>query len=196
MEPRLEVGVLGATGMVGQHFVKFLQNHPWFDLTWLGAPDPSPVRRVALVSADRDLLPEEIPVLAARFGAVAGDWESGAIAWVAARRPDLWRAFRPSKADAKLVPPLAARTHLALVHHPCVDRNGAVITTALTNFDIHDLARSTMTFGLAGCHLVTPITSQREKAAHIAKLWIADAQGEHRAAALRLVVVPSPSSPR
>ena len=41
MEPRIEVGVLGATGMVGQHFVKFLQNHPWFDLTWVGASDRS-----------------------------------------------------------------------------------------------------------------------------------------------------------
>lgn len=41
MERRIEVGVLGATGMVGQHFVKFLQNHPWFDLTWLGASDRS-----------------------------------------------------------------------------------------------------------------------------------------------------------
>jgi aspartate-semialdehyde dehydrogenase len=41
MEHRIEVGILGATGMVGQHFVKFLQNHPWFDLTWLGASDRS-----------------------------------------------------------------------------------------------------------------------------------------------------------
>jgi aspartate-semialdehyde dehydrogenase len=41
MEPRIEVGILGATGMVGQHFVKFLQNHPWFDLVWLGASDRS-----------------------------------------------------------------------------------------------------------------------------------------------------------
>jgi aspartate-semialdehyde dehydrogenase len=41
MENRIEVGILGATGMVGQHFVKFLQNHPWFDLKWLGASDRS-----------------------------------------------------------------------------------------------------------------------------------------------------------
>src|ERR1035438_1040718 len=41
METRIEVGILGATGMVGQHFVKFLQNHPWFDLKWLGASDRS-----------------------------------------------------------------------------------------------------------------------------------------------------------
>src|ERR1017187_2229439 len=37
----LEVGILGATGMVGQSFIKFLQGHPWFELTWLGASDRS-----------------------------------------------------------------------------------------------------------------------------------------------------------
>jgi aspartate-semialdehyde dehydrogenase len=41
MQRRIEVGILGATGMVGQHFVKFLQNHPWFELKWLGASDRS-----------------------------------------------------------------------------------------------------------------------------------------------------------
>ena len=41
MKTRIEVGILGATGMVGQHFVKFLEGHPWFDLTWLGASDRS-----------------------------------------------------------------------------------------------------------------------------------------------------------
>jgi aspartate-semialdehyde dehydrogenase len=40
-ENRIPVGILGATGMVGQHFVKFLQNHPWFEITWLGASDRS-----------------------------------------------------------------------------------------------------------------------------------------------------------
>jgi hypothetical protein len=105
------------------------------------------------------------------------------------RRPDLFRRYVPTKADAKLFPPLHARTHLALVHHPVVDRTGAVVTTALTNFDVHDLSRSSMTFGLAGYHVITPITSQREKAEHIARLWIGDEKGEHRAAALRLVRV-------
>src|ERR1035437_1865922 len=41
MQTRIEVGILGATGMVGQHFVKFLQGHPWFDLKWVGASDRS-----------------------------------------------------------------------------------------------------------------------------------------------------------
>ena len=41
MEARIEVGILGATGMVGQHFIRFLQGHPWFDVKWLGASDRS-----------------------------------------------------------------------------------------------------------------------------------------------------------
>ncbi len=38
---RIEVGVLGATGMVGQEFIVFLQNHPWFEMKWAGASDRS-----------------------------------------------------------------------------------------------------------------------------------------------------------
>ena len=38
---RIDVGILGGTGMVGQHFIRFLQGHPWFNLTWLGASDRS-----------------------------------------------------------------------------------------------------------------------------------------------------------
>ena len=37
MDRKFEVGVLGATGMVGQQFICQLQNHPWFELTWLAA---------------------------------------------------------------------------------------------------------------------------------------------------------------
>lgn len=38
---KIEVGILGATGMVGQRFVSLLENHPWFNLSWLGASDKS-----------------------------------------------------------------------------------------------------------------------------------------------------------
>jgi len=41
MQPSIEVGVLGATGMVGQHFLKFLEGHPWFRVTWVAASDRS-----------------------------------------------------------------------------------------------------------------------------------------------------------
>jgi len=53
MQTRIEVGILGATGMVGQHFVKFLQNHPWFDLKWLGASDRSAGKKYSEATAWR-----------------------------------------------------------------------------------------------------------------------------------------------
>ena len=37
----IEVGILGATGMVGQQFIALLANHPWFKVTWLGASERS-----------------------------------------------------------------------------------------------------------------------------------------------------------
>src|SRR4051812_3709792 len=42
---KIEVGILGATGMVGQHFIKFLDGHPSFDLAWLGASERSAGKR-------------------------------------------------------------------------------------------------------------------------------------------------------
>jgi len=55
------------------------------DLSWLGERIPTGVQPALLVSADRDLVAGELPLLVERYGAIAGDWESGAIAWVCAR---------------------------------------------------------------------------------------------------------------
>jgi adenosylhomocysteine nucleosidase len=55
------------------------------DLSWLRGPLPLPVRREMLLSADRDIVAGEVAGLRGRFGAIAADWESGAIAHVAAR---------------------------------------------------------------------------------------------------------------
>jgi aspartate-semialdehyde dehydrogenase len=38
---KLEVGILGATGAVGQRFVSLLEHHPWFEVAWLGASERS-----------------------------------------------------------------------------------------------------------------------------------------------------------
>lgn len=38
---RRKVGILGATGTVGQRFIQLLANHPWFEITWLAASDRS-----------------------------------------------------------------------------------------------------------------------------------------------------------
>jgi aspartate-semialdehyde dehydrogenase len=41
MQTRLPIGILGATGMVGQRFIQLLENHPWFEVAWLAASDRS-----------------------------------------------------------------------------------------------------------------------------------------------------------
>lgn len=53
------------------------------DLSWLPEHPPQPVKVGVLVSADRDILPENIPDLIQKYHAVVADWESGAIAWTA-----------------------------------------------------------------------------------------------------------------
>jgi aspartate-semialdehyde dehydrogenase len=41
MAAKLPVGVLGATGIVGQRFIHLLQDHPWFEVTWIAASERS-----------------------------------------------------------------------------------------------------------------------------------------------------------
>jgi adenosylhomocysteine nucleosidase len=55
------------------------------DLSWLPRVLPFPVQRGLLVSGDRDIVAQDIPMLVQKYQAVAADWESGAIAWVAKR---------------------------------------------------------------------------------------------------------------
>jgi aspartate-semialdehyde dehydrogenase len=62
---KIEVGVLGATGMVGQNFIQFLQGHPWFELTWVGASDRSAGKPYAEATAWRldGSMPENVAKL-------------------------------------------------------------------------------------------------------------------------------------
>ncbi|HWY70147.1 MAG TPA: aspartate-semialdehyde dehydrogenase [Terriglobales bacterium] len=41
MPNKIPIGILGATGMVGQRFVQLLEHHPWFEVTWLAASERS-----------------------------------------------------------------------------------------------------------------------------------------------------------
>ena len=45
MQKRQKIGILGATGMVGQRFIQLLENHPWFEVAWLAASDRSSGKR-------------------------------------------------------------------------------------------------------------------------------------------------------
>ena len=53
------------------------------DLGWLRSPYPQSVLKTVMVSGDRDIVPSDIPGLKRDYGAVAADWESASIAWVA-----------------------------------------------------------------------------------------------------------------
>ncbi|MCA9603802.1 MAG: RNA methyltransferase [Polyangiales bacterium] len=63
------------------------------------------------------------------------------------------------------------RAYAALLHYPVKDRDGAVVTTAVTNLDVHDIARSARSYGLAGYFVVTPIAAQRELVDKILEHW-------------------------
>ena len=41
MAEKIPIGILGATGIVGQRFVQMLEHHPWFEVAWLAASDRS-----------------------------------------------------------------------------------------------------------------------------------------------------------
>ena len=88
-----------------------------------------------------------------------------------------------------------ARSYVALVHHPVYDRNHRVVSTALTNLDLHDIARSTRTYNLAGYFIVHPVEAQRELATRIAGHWTGPGGAERndfrRMAVERVSVVPS-----
>jgi aspartate-semialdehyde dehydrogenase len=45
MQSKYPIGILGATGMVGQRFIQLLENHPWFEIAWLAASDRSSGRK-------------------------------------------------------------------------------------------------------------------------------------------------------
>ncbi len=86
----------------------------------------------------------------------------------------------------------ASRTWVALVHHPVYDRNHRVVATALTNLDLHDIARSSRTYGLAGFLIVHPVEAQRQLAERISAHWLgenAPANDFRRMAIERIAVV-------
>lgn len=60
---------------------------------------------------------------------------------------------------------------LALVHHPVYNKHREVVTTAVTNLDIHDIARAARTFGLRRYYLVTPSVDQQAMIARIVGHW-------------------------
>ena len=87
------------------------------------------------------------------------------------------------------------RVAIALVHHPVLDGQGSIVTTAVTNLDVHDLARSARTYGCSDYFVVHPITAQRELVERIRSHWTDGSSGkripDRREALQVLRVVPT-----
>ncbi len=130
MKP-IEVGILGGTGMVGQHFIRFLQGHPWFKLTWLGASDRSAGKQLKDATSWR--LEGEMPESVA--GIIVSDSKPGNApklvfsAMDASVATDIERAFAEAghvvvsnsrnhrmETDIPLLVPEVNPSHLSLVH--------------------------------------------------------------------------------
>src|SRR5262249_18920648 len=61
--------------------------------------------------------------------------------------------------------------YVVLLHHPVYDKNGAVVTTAVTNMDVHDLARLARTFGVSAVYVATPVETLRRLVERIMQHW-------------------------
>ncbi len=141
----IEVGVLGGTGMVGQHFIRFLQGHPWFNLTWLGASDRSAGKTLKDATAWR--LDGDMPASVANI--VVSDGKPGRApqlvfsAMDASVATEIERDFAQAghivvsnsrnhrmEADVPLLVPEINPGHLALLHSQQMNRGwkGMIVT--------------------------------------------------------------------
>jgi len=66
---------------------------------------------------------------------------------------------------------MRSRLYVALLHHPARSRDDQIVTTSITNMDIHDIARSSRTFGVRRFFVVHPIPGLRALAERVVEHW-------------------------
>jgi hypothetical protein len=64
-----------------------------------------------------------------------------------------------------------ADLYLVLLHHPVYDKNGAIVTTAVTNIDVHDIGRLARTFEVRAFYVATPVPTLRRLVERIMRHW-------------------------
>jgi len=80
--------------------------------------------------------------------------------------------------------------YIALLHHPVYNKRKEVVTTCITGFDLHDIARSAVTYGIKKYFVINPLPAQREFAQKIFEFWMEDGSREFnwtRAEAFKLI---------
>jgi tRNA (guanine37-N1)-methyltransferase len=89
----------------------------------------------------------------------------------AERRPDLFTAASVTISERAKAGRTKAPVYVALLHHPVYDKNRQVVTTAVTNMDIHDIARAGKTYGIHAFYVVTPVKALQKLATKIIDHW-------------------------
>ena len=64
-----------------------------------------------------------------------------------------------------------ANLYIGLVHYPIMNKHKEVITTAITNYDIHDIARASITYDVSKYFVIHNIPAQRELVSTIMEHW-------------------------
>jgi tRNA (guanine37-N1)-methyltransferase len=68
---------------------------------------------------------------------------------------------------------------VGLLHWPCLDKNGNEIASAITNLDLHDLARVCLTYGIVTLYIVHPSKRQLDFAQRIVDHWLKGFGGQY-----------------
>lgn len=87
-----------------------------------------------------------------------------------------------------------SKVYIALLHYPVYNKNGETVSSAVTNLDIHDIARLAKTYELSGYFIVTPDIGQQELVEKICGHWLEGYGASYnydRGSALKLVKVSS-----
>jgi aspartate-semialdehyde dehydrogenase len=170
--PAIEVGILGATGMVGQQFIALLAKHPWFKVTWLGASQRSEGKRYCEASAWRlaAALPDDVArltvdaatpgrapqlVFSGLDSSVAGEIE-GAFAQAGHTIVSNSRNYR-METDVPLLIPEVNADHLTLLQQQSVRGwKGRIVTNPNCAVVVHAMALAPLRpFGLKATTITT-----------------------------------------
>ena len=100
MQSKYPIGILGATGMVGQRFIQLLENHPWFEVAWLAASDRSSGKTYG--DAAKWRLDTPLPERIARMTVSPAEPEGAPKIIFAALDADIAREMEPRFAGAGL----------------------------------------------------------------------------------------------
>lgn len=103
------------------------------------------------------------------------------------KRPDLLAKIFPGQAPKPPAPQKSKSAELpavyvGLLHHPMVDRQKRVVTTAVTNLDIHDIARSCTTYGVKRFFIIHPSVEQHKVIHQILEHWQDSVQNQYHPA--------------